>query len=141
MGTALIEIDPRRIEVAMKQALAEANRLLSDGKDVIITTAFKSYLPGGNQAVAIRLGDLAADIAQGGSLSGLVLTGGSIAFSACRALGVVTIEIQEEVAPGIPAGVVLDGEGEGVRLVTKAGGVGKEDALLKAIKHLRGAYD
>ena len=140
LGAALIEIDPHRIEATTEQALAEAIKSLSDGKDVIITTAFGSYLPGRSQAVAIGLGNLAADIAKRGSLSGLVLTGGSIAFATCRALGVVTIELQEEVAPGIPAGMVLKGKREGIRIVTKAGGFGEEDALLKAIKYLRGGH-
>lgn len=138
LGAALIEIDPRRIEATTEQALAEANKSLSDGKDVIVSTAFGAYLPEQSQAIAIGLGNLAADIAKRGSLSGLVLTGGSIAFSTCRALGVATIELQEEVAPGIPAGVVLKGEREGIRIVTKAGGFGEDDASLKAIKYLRG---
>lgn len=113
LGAALIEIDPRRIEATTEQALAEANKFLNAGKDVIIATALRSYLPGRRQAVAIGLGNLAADIAKRGSLSGLVLTGGSIAFSTCCTLGVVTIELQEEVAPGIPAGIVLKGKWEG----------------------------
>lgn len=138
LGAALIEIDLHRIEATRDQALAEANRFLSDGKDVIITTILESYLPERSQAIAIGLGNLAAEIAQGESLSGLVLTGGSTAFSTCRALGVVTIELREEVAPGIPAGTVLEGERKGIKLVTKAGGFGEDDALLRAIKHLRG---
>lgn len=138
LGAALIEIDPRRIEATTEKALTEAKKFLSDGKDVIITTAFGCYIPERSQTVAIGLGNLAANIAKCESLSGLVMTGGSTAFSACRALGVVTIEIQDEVAPGIPTGIVLKGEREGIRLVTKAGGFGEDDALLRAIKHLRG---
>jgi len=141
LGAAVVEIDPRDIEVTMERAASEAEKLISDGKDVIITTAFKPYLLERSQVMTIGLGNLAADVAKGRSLCGLILTGGSIAFSACRALGVVTIEILEEVAPGIPAGVVLKGEErEGIKLVTKAGGFGEEDALLRAINHLRGEH-
>ncbi len=136
--TALIQIDPCDIQVAKEQALVEARKALSSGENVIITTALGPYLAEIDQATAVCLGSLAADIARHSSLSGLVLTGGSIAFSTCRELGVVSIQVCEEVAPGIPAGVILEGDQTGMRLVTKAGGFGEEDALLKAINHLRG---
>lgn len=140
LGVALIKLDARRIEMAIEEAIAELDEFLRVGRDVIITTASESYLPEKRQVVATGLGNLAADIAKREVLSGMVLAGGSTAFSTCCALGVVTIEIQEEVAPGIAAGVVLEGEHKGIRLVTKAGGFGDDDALLKAIGYLRGEH-
>jgi len=47
------------------------------------------------------------------------------------------IEIDGEVLPGIPSGVVLDGEYKGLRIVTKAGSFGKEDALVEAVLFLK----
>jgi len=138
LGSGLVEIDPLWLEGAMRQALSAAGRHLDDGRDVIVTIALAPYLPEESQAVAAALGSLAAEVAKGRPLSGLVLTGGAIAFATCQALGIVTLEIEGEVAPGIPAGVVVGGEREGMRLVTKAGGFGEEDALLKAIEYLRG---
>ena len=66
------------------------------------------------------------------------LAGGAVAFAVCQALGIGSLEIGGEVAPGIPFGWVADGPWEGTPLVTKAGGFGGEDALAAAIAFLHG---
>jgi uncharacterized protein YgbK (DUF1537 family) len=40
------------------------------------------------------------------------------------------------VEAGIPAGELIGGRGEGMRVVTKAGGFGTEQALVKALAYL-----
>ncbi|MGQ9584744.1 MAG: four-carbon acid sugar kinase family protein [Anaerolineae bacterium] len=134
----LVEVDPAGPQEAVAQAIEMAVRRLDEGQNVVVTTAFRPYFPESGQAVAERLGDVAAQVARARCLSGLVLTGGDIAFAACRALGVVALEIEGEVAPGLPTGVIVGGAKSGTRLVTKAGGFGREDALRKAIAYLRG---
>jgi hypothetical protein len=71
---------------------------------------------------------------------GKVITGiedaentGALVF---RALGVTAISLGGEVAPGIPWGRPLDGTISGLSVVTKSGGFGEEDALIKVAEFL-----
>lgn len=71
------------------------------------------------------------------AVSGLILTGGDMAQAMLDHLGARGINLIAEVSPGIPAGS-LSGPGvEGIKVVTKAGGFGAPDALVRAAKLLR----
>lgn len=139
LGAAVVDFAPSRGEEAVREALWEAVQNLRAGRDVILTTAFQPPLPGQEQAVAERLGSLAAQIAdQHSAVAGWVLTGGAVAYAVCQALGIGSLEIGGEVAPGIPFGRVVGGAWDGTPLVTKAGGFGGEDALAAALAFLHG---
>jgi uncharacterized protein YgbK (DUF1537 family) len=58
-----------------------------------------------------------------------VLTGGDTAALVCRALGVRSLRLHEEFAPGLPLGTVIGGVLDGVPVILKSGGFGKDDAL------------
>jgi uncharacterized protein YgbK (DUF1537 family) len=60
----------------------------------------------------------------------LFLSGGDTASLVCRALGVREIRLWDEIAPGIPRGVLAGGLFDGAPVVTKAGGFGAPDALI-----------
>jgi uncharacterized protein YgbK (DUF1537 family) len=90
-----------------------------------------------SEAVAAALGSLCRQIALSVSLGGLVLTGGDIALSCCSLLSASGISIVREVAPGIPLGVLKGGQCPGLKVVTKAGAFGAEDALCKAVDSLK----
>ena len=66
----------------------------------------------------------------------LFVTGGEIAVRVLEALGVSTIHIAGEVAPGVPWGRISV-DGRTVTFITKAGGFGDEDILLRVIELLR----
>lgn len=59
----------------------------------------------------------------------LVLTGGDTAFSVLRLLKIEGIEIDGEILEGIVIGRLIGGKWNGLKVVTKAGAFGKEDAL------------
>ncbi len=61
----------------------------------------------------------------------LVLSGGDTAALVCRALGVRSIELCDEIVPGIPRGILRGGRLDGLPAVTKAGGFGNDDALIQ----------
>jgi uncharacterized protein YgbK (DUF1537 family) len=61
----------------------------------------------------------------------LLLTGGDTAAAVCRALGATTVRLTGELEPGLAAGVLQDGAAAGVTVVTKAGGFGDPDALVR----------
>jgi uncharacterized protein YgbK (DUF1537 family) len=134
----LVEIDPQDLTGSLPRAVAMASQRLASGLDTIVTPAFRPYIPHQEDAVARHLGEVAARLATSRALSGLVLTGGAVAFSVCRALGIARIEIETELAPGVPSGKVLGGSLDGLRLVTKAGGFGDADTLVVGIQYLRG---
>ena len=65
-------------------------------------------------------------------LSGLIITGGATALAITKKLGVGSIEILDEVQPGVPV-LRLDQ----IKAVTKAGGFGQTDILIQATKYLK----
>ncbi len=141
VGAALVGLDPLNGEAALALASGEASERLRAGEYVVVTTALAPYLPGRGHEIAAGLGRLAVDVLSRASPAGLVLTGGSVAFAACRALDVAAIELRAEVAPGVPSGVLLGGPWQGMRVVTKAGGFGSDDAILRAIEYLGGILE
>jgi uncharacterized protein YgbK (DUF1537 family) len=66
-------------------------------------------------------------------LAGLVLTGGDTARAVMRALDIPSLRIVGAVAAGVPIGQAPD---RPLRLVTKAGGFGKPDILVRALHAL-----
>jgi uncharacterized protein YgbK (DUF1537 family) len=66
----------------------------------------------------------------------LVLTGGDTAFSVLNLLKMEGIEIGGEILKGIVIGRLIGGTWNGLKVITKAGAFGKEDALEKIINML-----
>jgi uncharacterized protein YgbK (DUF1537 family) len=66
-----------------------------------------------------------------------VVTGGETAALLLRALETTSLEIDRELLPGIPLSGLADGRMAGTPLVTKAGGFGEPDALVRAVEGLR----
>lgn len=65
----------------------------------------------------------------GAPAAALVLSGGDTASLICRALGVESIDLWEELIPGVPRGVLRGGGFDGMPVVTKSGGFGNCDTL------------
>ncbi|HWC99449.1 MAG TPA: four-carbon acid sugar kinase family protein [Candidatus Sulfopaludibacter sp.] len=61
----------------------------------------------------------------------LLLSGGDTAAAVCRAAGARRIDLYGEVLPGIPWGVLRCGRFDGVPVITKSGGFGAPDALIR----------
>jgi D-threonate/D-erythronate kinase len=70
-------------------------------------------------------------------LSGLLIIGGNTSVNIFRKFHAKGILITGEVEPFIPAGVIMGGRLAGMLLVTKAGGFGTEDVIIKTIKYLK----
>jgi uncharacterized protein YgbK (DUF1537 family) len=67
--------------------------------------------------------------------SAIVATGGETAAAILERLGVEGLRLLDEIEPGIPLGLTL---GElSIPAVTKAGGFGDEDCLMRIITRLR----
>ena len=92
---------------------------------------------GVSERVAAAMGKIVSDLIVL-PLAGIFLTGGDTAVSVCRALGVGSIDILTEVLPGIPLGQLVCGCCPGLRVVTKAGAFGGDNAIVESVKALRG---
>ena len=132
-----------------------ATRHLSEGYDLVIRPKMpeppldilKAIPPNQKEdsvtfasKLILLLGRTANDTLKKTRISGLILTGGDTAKGVCQVMGIEAIEIDEEVRPGIPTGIVLGGENEGLRIVTKAGSFGEEDALVESVRFLKQRY-
>lgn len=142
---------PEDSETVLSGAVEDALRQLENGRDVVIRCS-----PSVNATEApvkqVSTADIEARffnavetlvkaVVTTVPLAGLVLTGGDTAFYASQALNVTATEIVAEVQPGIPAVEFIGGIGDGLRVVTKAGAFGEEDALVAAVKYLRRTHE
>jgi uncharacterized protein YgbK (DUF1537 family) len=70
----------------------------------------------------------------------LLLSGGDTAAHLCAALSVESIAIAGELIPGVPWGFIRGGEADGMRVITKSGSFGAEDALISIMQKCCGRY-
>jgi uncharacterized protein YgbK (DUF1537 family) len=130
--------------------------LLKEGKDVILHSAStysveelkKSNDVAVRQNMAIEklslltqktMGQLTEPILKGAAISGLFLTGGDTAISFFGEAGSSGSSITTEIAVGIPLMRLRGGKFEGLRIITKAGAFGNEDAIFYGLRKLREA--
>ena len=143
-------ISDENAEIA--RCINEAKNGLTQGRDVLIASAVdtdavsnaraqgeKQGLDsrGVSERVADAMGKIVRDLIAL-PLAGIFLTGGDTAVSVCRALDVGSIDILTEVLPGIPLGQLVGGCCPGLRVVTKAGAFGGDNAIVESVKALRG---
>lgn len=70
-------------------------------------------------------------------VSFLFMTGGDTAMLVCKALGVRSLNIQSEFAPGVPMGRLRGGVLNGVPVLLKSGGFGEPDLLCRMCNRVR----
>ena len=90
-----------------------------------------------SEKVADRLGSLAAQLIATSRAAGVVATGGDGARSVLVALNASGIALVDEVMGGVPLGTLTGGTAAGLPVVTKAGGFGTEDVLVRAVRAIR----
>jgi uncharacterized protein YgbK (DUF1537 family) len=90
-----------------------------------------------SETVAERLGSLAAQLITTSRAAGVVATGGDGARSVLVALAARGIALVDEVMGGVPLGTLTGGMAAGLPVVTKAGGFGTEDVLVRAVRAIR----
>lgn len=142
LGLAVVELHVERLREnrnasgEAERVAAEAGQLIDAGKSVVLTCAFSPHVPGLEEAIPLALAAAAKRIAASHRLGGLFLSGGDIAVAVCDGLSVSAIRVHGEVEPGIPAGQITGGRADGMRVVTKAGGFGTPDAMLRSLEYL-----
>jgi len=90
-----------------------------------------------SEVVAARLGALAGQLVRAGATAGVVATGGDGASAVLAALQAGGIALVDEVTGGVPLGTLTGGPAAGLPIVTKAGGFGTDDVLIRAARAVR----
>ena len=83
------------------------------------------------------IGHLAMQVLEQVPVSGVFLTGGDTALGMLVNIGADGSEILSEIRVGIPLVRVKGGSFEGLKLVTKAGAFGEDDAVVFALRKLK----
>ena len=122
--------------LAAESAVAEYSRFGSIG-DTILTTSDggTSVSP---RSIAIALGKAVRMLVERHLVTGLVLTGGDTAEAVLGELEIASVDLLGEVEPGIPVGRANGAHP--IHIVTKAGGFGSSNVLLKSAALLRGLW-
>ena len=108
-----------------------------DGYDVVLVSAptQQSGSPGDAAGrVAAQLADFAADLHTKLDFAAVVVTGGDGARALVDRWQCTGIAIHDAVLEGIPQGVLVGGQVDGLPIITKAGGFGDHDALVAAVQ-------
>ncbi|MGB8492537.1 MAG: 2-keto-3-deoxygluconate permease [Bacteroidales bacterium] len=88
------------------------------------------------ERIAQFLGEVAGDIIKSTGIKGILLTGGDIAIKAVRFLNISGTIVCDEIEPGIPWGNFIEEKYRDITIVSKAGGFGAEDALVRVLDFL-----
>jgi len=120
------------IEAGGDDAVAAARGALSGGACAILRSPGEQNASG--EAVVETLAGVVGRLSEERLFGGLVLTGGATAVGVARRLGATGIELQGEVEAGVPVGALIGPTPYPV--VTKAGGFGGPDTLVRAVQAL-----
>jgi D-threonate/D-erythronate kinase len=132
-GCVTVPVDGRSGTV--KEALGIARSALSgDACAAVHSTDDRDASCAGSFVEA--LAEVVAGLSEEEFFDALVLTGGETALGVARRLGAVGIRLEGEVGPGIPVGTLIGPSP--YRVVTKAGGFGEPDTLVRVVKGLLG---
>jgi uncharacterized protein YgbK (DUF1537 family) len=131
-----------------REVMAEIQRILSAGQNVVLAwedqtsnvEESETSVEDGTM-LANFAGLLVYGIARRTALGGLIIAGGDTAFGVLRALGASIVDVEGQVEDGVPIGVIGDGIGEGLTVVTKAGGFGDEGLFIRALEVIREPSD
>ncbi len=156
LNITLIEVDIGKIFTKGRDR--ERNRIVDlvkksslKGKNILIRSASTntrvadSYKEGQkhglsrvqvSESISSFLGEVARQTIQEIDINGVLFTGGETAIKAAKLLHVSGTIIQDEVLPGIPCGYFVEERYKQISIVSKAGGFGEEDAIVKVLDFL-----
>ncbi len=159
LNTQVFELDPHRViaggevlEGELRRVVGEAVEVLDRRRDVVVTSAsFKEsadYLKEKTlefgmkevdvgKGVSKALGYIADAIVEKSKIAWVILTGGETAVEAYKAMKALGLMIEGEVLPGVTMSRLVGGKHEGLGVVTKAGGFGEDDTIVKAVEYLK----
>jgi len=143
----LVKVEPREFrtrsgrEPRTNQMAREVQNLLLDNEVVVLSSSMSDYVPQYRHLMARILGDIVTRALSLCDITGLFLCGGDVARAVCGDQGIQALRILGTLQPGVIAGEAVGQHYNGLRVVTKAGGFGNEDALLQVARHFTEGQD
>ena len=137
----LVRVEPRQFRsragrtARANQLAADIVQLLKNGHVVVLSSSLSDYAPQLRHTMAPVLGTIVSRVLSTTPLAGLFLSGGDVARSVCGEDGIQALRILGDLQPGVIVGEVVGARYQGLRVITKAGGFGNEDAMTQAIQH------
>ncbi|OZB94355.1 four-carbon acid sugar kinase family protein [Paenibacillus sp. XY044] len=156
-GVTIIELDsllllePAHKAGHIADVVRRARAELASGRDVLIHASNDAGKLAATRRRARELGlegpvlsrivsdELAGAVAEVAERTGqrrLVIAGGETSAAVCGRLGIAGLRVLEEIEPGLPSCMSLDGRER--LLVLKSGSFGSPEFIVKAIEHLKG---
>jgi len=89
-----------------------------------------------SEKIASALGKIAYITAEE-EIAGIILTGGAIATAVLKTMGAIGVKVLNEIMPGIPIGRIIGSKFNGLKIITKAGAFGDQDALSNSIRQIK----
>jgi uncharacterized protein YgbK (DUF1537 family) len=121
-----------------RSAVERAGAALAAGRAAVVRVTDDGPRGGPDAArrIATALAWAARELDERRLAGGLVLSGGDTAVGVARALGAEGLLVEDELEPGVPLGRLIGPRP--LPVVTKAGGFGSPDALVRACRALGG---
>jgi len=131
-----------------RELVEQADNLISGGCK-LLAVVVDTLLPGfgsvtgdsGNMikdslSIANAMGSIARQFCERYQIGSIISSGGDTSLAVLKALGAKGIRLDTEIVPGVPVGQLIGGMAEGMTIVTKSGGFGKADCLIRTIEYL-----
>ena len=124
--------DRKTVQVLLARVLTG----LASGNDVavVVPERFDAALPA---RLARLWGRLVRRAFAASELAGIFVAGGNTAETVCDSLRVRWLRVIAEIRPGIALSVAVNGHCPGLQFVTKAGGFGGSDEVMRVLKRCR----
>jgi uncharacterized protein YgbK (DUF1537 family) len=136
--------DPTRREELLSKAILADSALRKSNLIVTIGASNKGRVgnhkrqgTGSPEEIVEGLGIFVAAVLKGTRPADIFLTGGDTANAILETLGAEGVRLFEEIVPGMVQGTIVGGPMNDLPVVTKAGGFGKEDALVSLHEYWR----
>jgi len=153
-GINIINVDIESILISKDtlKTVEEALEKINQGLDVIIASTYerKDYEKAIEKGKTLGysredvskftqnvLGEIAVKLISQNKISGIFLTGGDTAIGVIKKLGVRGTSIKQELMTGIPLMTLFGGESNGLKVITKAGAFGEENAIEYCMRKLK----
>lgn len=142
LDRALSEKRETEIDRIIQLAIASYN----EKRNLLLQTPLTPFAPDANAVTSSSksvhnsidqlLGNIVSRLLETIRVSGLILTGGSVAAGVINQLGANGITIVKDLHPLAPVARLAGGPFDGLRVVTKGGGVGEMDVLVRAVNYI-----
>ncbi len=136
-----------RHEAEIDRVVQLAIAFYNEKRNILIQTPATPFLPNATidasppdslrSAIGRLMGIIVAKLLESIQISGLFLTGGSIAAEVIRQLEARGVILVKDLSPLVPLGRLAGGPFDGLRVITKGGGVGDTNTIVRAVNHLR----